>query len=89
MLTIKESKMDVSDKFKPLTLLAIAVLAVATVLNWMWVWGLLYLYWAGAGALSGRAFIVEEIAQSENPALFWLINAMWVAAGIWTIITAI
>lgn len=80
--------MDAISRYKPLTLLALCVLAVATALGWMWVWGLLYLYWAVTGVMSGRAFVVEDIAQSESPVLFWLINVLWAAAGLWAISTA-
>ncbi|MGI9357103.1 MAG: hypothetical protein ACR2PF_18335 [Rhizobiaceae bacterium] len=52
-------------------------------------WGLLYIYWAANGAISGHAFIVESVECASNPALFWIINAMWAAAGLWVIATSL
>ena len=81
--------MELSKEIKPLTIFAIVVLAISTALGWMWVWGILYLYWAVMGAVSGSAFVIEDISVSESPILFWLINTMWAAAGIWTITISI
>ncbi|WP_419907663.1 hypothetical protein [Hoeflea sp.] len=79
---------DISD-IKPLTILAILVLAVATVMGWLWMWGLLYMYWAVMGPLTGSAFVIESIERSDNPLLFWIICAAWMAAGIWTFVNGL
>ncbi|MEM9104562.1 MAG: hypothetical protein AAGC96_02815 [Pseudomonadota bacterium] len=81
--------MSAFSRYKPLTLLALGMLAVATLMGWLWVWGLLYLYWAVTGAMSGRAFVIEDITRSESPVLFWVINVLWAAAGLWAISTAL
>ncbi|WP_136657806.1 hypothetical protein [Nitratireductor sp. XY-223] len=70
---------------KPLTILAIVVLAVSTAMGWLWVWGLLYIYWALAGPMTGSAFVLETVQRSANPVLFWIISAAWCAAGVWTL----
>ncbi len=68
------------------TALAIPILLIATYLEWYWVWGLLFVYWAVPAVLSGEAFLVEPIMRSDHPILFWIITAMWLGFGIWTIV---
>lgn len=68
------------------TVVAIAVLATATYLNWYWVWGVLFVYWAIAGLRTGNAFVVEPISRDEDPVLFWLIAVMWAGLGVWAVV---
>ncbi|MDA4847981.1 hypothetical protein [Hoeflea poritis] len=75
--------------YKPFTVLAIIVLAVATAMGWIWMWGLLYMYWAVMGPLTGSAFVVESVDRDDNPVLFWIISAAWFAAGIWTFVNGL
>lgn len=74
-------------KIKWPTVAAIAVLSMATLLGWYWVWGLLFIFWAFDGMRSGAAFVVETVERTENPILFWIINAMWAGSGFWALIT--
>ncbi len=66
---------------KWLTIAALILLTFATVQGWYWVWGLLFLFWGLGGIRSGATFVVEDVLRAENPALFWLISAMWVGFG--------
>ncbi len=68
------------------TALAIPILLIATYLEWYWVWGVLFVYWAVPAVLSGEVFLVEPIMRSDHPILFWIITAMWLGFGIWTIV---
>ena len=68
------------------TILAIPVLLIATYLGWYWVWGALFVYWAVPAVLSGEVFLVEPILRSDQPILFWIITAMWLGFGVWTIV---
>ena len=76
--------MDRSTGFRPLTLVALVVLGIATYFDWYWVWGLLFIYWALPSVLHGEAFLIERITRADNPILFWLITGMWVFFGVWT-----
>ncbi len=68
------------------TIMAIPTLLLATYLGWYWVWGVLFVYWAVPAVLSGEVFLVEPIMRSDDPILFWIITAMWLGFGIWTIV---
>ena len=39
------------DKWR--TLVALAIIYMAVVMNWQWVWGLLFIMWTGPRALFG------------------------------------
>ena len=68
------------------TIVAIPILLLASYLEWYWVWGALFVYWAVPAALSGEVFLVEPIERSTHPILFWIITAMWLGFGVWTIV---
>jgi len=68
------------------TIIAIPILLIATYLEWYWVWGVLFVYWAVPAVLSGEVFLVEPIMRSDQPILFWIITAMWLGFGVWTIV---
>ncbi len=76
-------------KVKWATIIVLFILSVATYLSWYWVWGLLFLYWALNGIKSGEAFLIEPINRSQNRVLFWMINLMWTASGVWTVVSAL
>ena len=71
---------------KWLTAIAIPVLLIATYMNWYWIWGCLFFYWAIPGLRGGQAYLIEPVERSRNPALFWIITAMWAGFGVWTIV---
>ena len=59
------------------TVVALAVLLIATWMDWQWVWGVFFLYWAVLGIVTRQAFVVGTVEQDENPVLFWLISVTW------------
>ena len=67
------------------TVAALAVLLVATVLNWYWVWGVFFLYWAIAGVVLGQAFVVQPVNRGEHPVLFWIVSGAWLVLAALTI----
>ncbi len=75
------------ENIKWLTVIAIVVLTVATIMSWYWVWGLLFIYWAVGSIRIGEAFVVETVHREDNPVLFWIISAMWAGFGLWYVIT--
>ncbi len=70
------------SRFKPFTVAALILGAVTVYLNWYWPWGLLLFLWVSLSLQSGQTFFVEDIVRNDNPALFWVIMAMWAAFGI-------
>ncbi|MGI9487120.1 MAG: hypothetical protein ACR2RF_14830 [Geminicoccaceae bacterium] len=68
------------------TIIAIPILLVASYLEWYWVWGGLFVYWTVPAMLSGEVLLVEPITRSDHPILFWIIIAMWLGFGVWTIV---
>ena len=68
---------DRTSQSKLPTVVALAVLLVATWMDWQWVWGVFFLYWAVLGIVTGQAFVVRTVDQDENPFLFWLISVTW------------
>lgn len=67
------------------TVAALAVLLAATLFGWYWVWGIFFLYWAVAGIVTGRAFVVQTVRRDQNPVLFWLISTTWLVLAVLTL----
>lgn len=67
------------------TIAALAVVTIATALDWYWLWGLLFIYWAIWSLSSGEVFLVASIYRARNPFLFWMITSMWAGFGVWTV----
>ena len=70
---------------KPLTVVTLLALVIATYHEWYWPWGLLFLYWVVAGLSQREAFLVERISKERNPILYWSITGMWAGFGLWTL----
>lgn len=68
---------DRASQSKLPTVVALAVLLVATWMDWQWVWGVFFLYWAVLGIVTRQAFVVRNVDQDESPLLFWLISVTW------------
>ena len=68
------------------SVVALAVLIVATAFEWYWVWGVLFVYWAAVAITSGETYLVQSVFRRDNPVLFWLLVAMWAAFGLWYVI---
>lgn len=64
------------------TLAAMAVLLLATIMEWYWVWGVLFLYWSIAAFVVRQAFVVQTIRRDEHPALFWFVGITWLVLAI-------
>ncbi|PCE64790.1 hypothetical protein [Sediminicola luteus] len=67
------------------TLLALALMVPAVILNWTWFWGL-FLWLALLNAIiSGEIHFVEAIYRKENPKLYWTILLVWFAFAIYSV----
>ena len=71
--------------FKWKTLLALAVVYVAVVMEWNWVWGVLFMMWTIPALYSGRTYFVEEIDRRTHPVLFWLIVGTWITLSVFLV----
>ncbi len=72
-----ERKLLQSKNSQWLNLLVLAILIVAILLDFTPVWGWLFLAWSLLGSVTGATFVLEPIYRSENPRLFWLVDAFW------------
>ncbi|WP_282610446.1 hypothetical protein [Pelagibius sp. Alg239-R121] len=72
------------NKWKTIAALAVVYVAILFELNW--VWGLLFIMWLVPAVYSGRTHLVEEVARSENPILFWLILGTWFVLSIYLVL---
>ena len=72
------------EKWK--TILALALIFVAVLMQWSWVWGVLFMMWTIPAIISGRTHLVEEIERDEHPYLFWLIVGTWVVLSTYLIV---
>ena len=68
------------------TVLAIAVLALATYKGWNEAWGMLFLFWVFLSIRNKEAFLVEKVAWSTNPVLFVVITGFWFLFGVMNLI---
>lgn len=68
------------------TVVALAVLLVATAFGWYWVWGILFLHWAVLGIVTGNAFVLQTVRRDESPLLFWLISVAWLVLAVLAIL---
>lgn len=67
---------------KWLTLIGLPILIYSTIQGIFFIWGLLFVFWGVTSLRSGRIFLLEDIDRREDPALFWIIFAMWLGTGI-------
>ncbi|MCY3630753.1 MAG: hypothetical protein F4120_02255 [Rhodothermaceae bacterium] len=65
---------------------ALAVLLVATLMNWMWIWGILFIYWAVPAFLTSETHLVGPISRDTQPVIFWLVTVLWIVLGVVTIL---
>ncbi|MGB0504705.1 MAG: hypothetical protein ACPGGK_00790 [Pikeienuella sp.] len=70
------------------TLIVLPVMIVATLLGWYAIWGLLFVYWGYLALTRGEVFLVEAINRDEDPALFWILMALWFGSGAYYIASA-
>jgi hypothetical protein len=67
---------------KWITLICLPICLIATFQAIYWIWGLLFIYWGVSAVINGQAFLLEPIERQRDPALFWLINLLWIGSGI-------
>ena len=72
------------DKWR--TLVALAIIYLAVVMNWQWVWGVLFIMWTAPALYSGRTVLVETVERDESPVLFWFIIATWMVLSLYLIV---
>jgi len=65
------------------TLIGIALVICAIVLDMPILFGLLYIIWAIQEMVYGQAYILENINKHENKVLFWIIVLLWLGCGIY------
>lgn len=67
------------------TILALALMYTAMILNWQWVWGILFLIWVIPDVFSGVTYFIEPIKKKENPFLYWFIIVSWILMAIYSV----
>ena len=66
---------------KWLTLIGLPILIYSTIQGLFFVWGLLFVLWGIGSLRTGHFFLLEDINRREDPALYWIIFAMWLGSG--------
>lgn len=85
-----ELRDDAEDrKTRIRTILALLCIVVVAVLNQTWLWGVLFAAWAAQGTLTGKAYLLEDLASKNFPMLCRAINLVWFAIGLLMIIEAV
>ena len=72
---------------KWLSLIGMPVLLASTFLGVYSFWGVMFVYWGVMSLRSGEVFLLEPIDREKDPALFWIISAMWIGFGLLYILT--
>ena len=78
--------LELAQRTKWPTVVALVVLLGATYLDWYWVWGLFFIYWTITAVVTRRTFVVQTVRRDENPVLFWLICLFWLALAVLVIL---
>ncbi|MEM6579118.1 MAG: hypothetical protein AAF678_11555 [Pseudomonadota bacterium] len=63
------------------TLIGLPILIYSTIEGFYFVWGVLFVLWGLGSLRTGRIFLLEDIDRRDDPALFWIIFAMWIGTG--------
>ena len=72
---------------KWLTLIGLPVLLVATFNSIYSLWGLLFIYWGATAIMARETYLLQPIRRDDDPAIFWIICALWVGSGVLYIMT--
>ena len=67
---------------KWLTLIGMPVLLVSSFSGIYFFWGVMFVFWGVVSLRSGEVFLLEPIERRQDPALFWIISAMWIGFGL-------
>ena len=73
---------DALRRQKWLTLIGLPVLVFAMLNSIYSPWGLLFIYWGITSVVAGNVYLLEDVERREDPALFWIIVAMWIGTGL-------
>ncbi|MEM9386056.1 MAG: hypothetical protein AAGA68_13405 [Pseudomonadota bacterium] len=66
-----------------LSVATLALLIMATALQWHWVWGLLFAYWMVSGLLRAESYLLTPIRRTVQPVLFWAATLTWGGLSLW------
>lgn len=77
---------DDTGAFKWKTVLGLAVIWIAVVLEFNWVWGVLFIMWTIPAFRTGQTFFVEPLRRSENALLFWFVVGTWIVLSLYLIL---
>ena len=64
------------------TLVALAVMWLATLANQIWVFGVLLLAWAFWDIATGESHFLQRVGRRQNPVTFWAIQFSWIGFGL-------
>ncbi|WP_050602625.1 VOC family protein [Ruegeria sp. 6PALISEP08] len=71
------------------SLVALACVWLAVIMDLQVFWGVLFLIWACLALKSGRADFVEPIDRATRPLMFWLITGTWIVLSSWVILGSV
>ncbi len=75
MRSAKEQQKTTSSHWK--TWLAIAVIGIATLMEWHVVWSVLFVYWTIQSVRNKELFFVENVKAADAPITFWATILGW------------
>ena len=55
------------------TIIGLAIMFTAVIVQINWIWGVFYLYWVIPDIVRGRAYFIEDVDKTENPILYYVI----------------
>ncbi|WP_421903562.1 B12-binding domain-containing radical SAM protein [Maridesulfovibrio sp.] len=73
----KTGKTMRSGNLKWKSILALALIGTAVLMDMPWLWGILFLLWVIMDLKNRQTYLLEEIPRDSNPILYWIIVTMW------------
>lgn len=67
------------------SIIGLALMYVAIMLNITWVWGLFYLFWVVPDIVTRRTYFMEEIDRDEHPVLYFVVVISFLFLAIYTL----
>jgi predicted transcriptional regulator YdeE len=84
---LKNSLMSLQNiKWK--TIIALAAVWFAVIMNWSWIWGVVFLIWVIPEIRLGRAYFIESVERKQHPLLFWIVILSWILMSVYILVTA-
>lgn len=68
---------EMKEPIKWRSLVGLALLYPAILLEINFIWGLFFLFWIIPDLKSGATYFMERVSRRENPALYWTIVVTW------------